>query len=123
MLIDTNKTIKIILEKKDWSWSNTWVESLNPANIERLSEGWFLETKEWFKINISLKFLYDGNVNHNDKVEVEIPRNILRIFVFSVGRVAYNFDVKIPTATIAYEIITKIESQLINDNDWVKNRW
>lgn len=118
-----DKTITIVLEKNEWSSVTTWVESIYSTESNRLSERLCLKTKEWFKINVSIKFLYDMNINFNEKIEIEIPREILRVFIFSVGKIAYNFDVKTQTSLLAYGIVTKIESQLINDEEWVKNRW
>lgn len=101
----------------------TWISDIKTSSIERMSEDWFIETKLWFKDNVSLKYLYDLNIDNNDSIEVLIPRNILRIFVFSVGKIAYDFDVKSGTSTSAYEIITKIEEQLKIDEYWNQNRF
>jgi hypothetical protein len=122
-LIKTEKTISIKLTKSEWSWCNTWISGIKTPSIERMSEDWFIETKSWFKDNVSLKYLYDLNIEHYDLIEVLIPRNILRIFVFSVGRIAYDFDVKSGTSTSAYEIITKIEEQIKVDEYWNQNRF
>ena len=122
-LIKTEKTIKISLNKDEWSWCNTWLQGIKTSSIERLGEDWFIETNKWFKENVSLKYCYDININHDDVIDVLIPRNILRIFVFSVGRIAYDFDVKSGTSQVAYEIITKIEEQIKDDEYWKQNRW
>ena len=122
-LIKTEKTIKISLNKSEWSWCNTWIQGIKTSSIERLGEDWFIETNKWFKENVSLKYCYDININHDDVIDVLIPRNILRIFVFSVGRIAYDFDVKSGTSQSAYEIITKIEEQIKDDECWKQNRW
>lgn len=122
-LIDDTKIITISLVKEEWNWCMTWLEGFNYSSVERLSEEWFKEVRQWFKYNVSLKYTYDSNIKYDDNISINIPRNVLRIFVFSIGRIAYNFDVKIPTASIGYEIITKIERQLIDDEDWVKTRW
>lgn len=122
-LIKTEKTIKISLNKSEWSWCNAWIQGIKTSSIERLGEDWFIETNEWFKENVSLKYCYDININHDDVIDVLIPRNILRIFVFSVGRIAYDFDVKSGTSQAAYEIITKIEEQIKDDEYWKQNRW
>ena len=122
-LIKTEKTIKISLNKDEWSWCNTWLQGIKTSSIERLGEDWFIETNKWFKENVSLKYCYDININHDDVIDVLIPRNILRIFVFSVGRIAYDFDVKSGTSQSAYEIITKIEEQIKDDECWKQNRW
>ena len=122
-LIKTEKTIKISLNKSEWRWCNTWIQGIKTSSIERLDEDWFIETNKWFKENVSLKYCYDTNINHDDVIDVLIPRNILRIFVFSVGRIAYDFDVKPETSQAAYEIITKIEEQIKDDEYWKQNRW
>lgn len=122
-LIKTEKTIKISLNKSEWSWCNAWIQGIKTSSIERLGEDWFIETNKWFKENVSLKYCYDININHDDVIDVLIPRNILRIFVFSVGRIAYDFDVKSGTSQAAYEIITKIEEQIKDDEYWKQNRW
>jgi len=122
-LIKREKTILVKLTKSEWSWCNTWVSGIQTSSIERLSEDWFVETKYWFKDNISLKYLYDLKINHDDLIEVLIPRNILRIFVFSVGRIAYDFDVKSGTSISAYKIITKIEEQIKFDDSWNQLRF
>jgi hypothetical protein len=44
-----------------------------------------------------------------------------RYLVFSVGRIAYDFDVKTITSQMAYDIVTKLEKQ--GDDKWKKNRW
>jgi len=122
-LIKTEKTIKISLNKSEWSWCNTWIQGIKTSSIERLGEDWFIETNKWFKENVSLKYCCDININYDDVIDVLIPRNILRIFVFSVGRIAYDFDVKSGTSQVAYEIITKIEEQIKDDEYWKQNRW
>ena len=122
-LIKTEKTIKISLNKDEWSWCNTWLQGIKTSSIERLGEDWFIETNKWFKENVSLKYCCDININYDDVIDVLIPRNILRIFVFSVGRIAYDFDVKSGTSQVAYEIITKIEEQIKDDEYWKQNRW
>ena len=58
-------------------------------------------------INFSGKdYKYDVDITF------DIPRELLRMFVYSIGRIAYNFDVKGITNVIAQNILEKINKQL-----------
>lgn len=111
----------ISLTKEEWRWASLWTESFGTKGTDRLSDTWFIENQKWMHENVRDK-LYDINMSHDTELEFFIPRMNAKIILFSVGRIAYSHDVKIPTAQIAYEIVTKLESQM-DDLQWNKRRF
>jgi hypothetical protein len=121
--MDTKK-IDITLTKEEWSKVNLWLDSARNKNFERVSKEWFDEllliVKPFYQ---SLYFSDDYsamNIPHDSEHTLTIDRKYFRILVFSVGVIGYDFDVKIQTSKMAYDIIKKLESQ--GDDEWNKNR-
>jgi len=126
--IDYSKNpIDISLTRDEWNSTNTWINSIMSAGTERLSKEWF-EDLYWFimhpihnEVNFSGKsFEWDENI------KFQIPRQLLRMFVFSIGRIAYDFDVKTPTSMGAQNILAKVNEQLkqilpADDKWWESN--
>ena len=58
----------------------------------------------------------------DEDIEFGIPRQLLRMFVYSIGRIAYDIDMKGQLCVIAQDMLSKIDEQLkgqLSDND----RW
>jgi len=112
--IDYSKNpIDISLTRNEWNAVGTWINSVMSAGTERLSKEWF-EDLYWLVMQP-----ISNEVNFSDKtfpwdedIKFQIPRQLLRMFVFSVGGIAYNFDVKTPTSMGAQMILNKINEQL-----------
>jgi hypothetical protein len=119
-------SIKITLTKEEWSSVQTWVESMSRREFERVSKERFIELEGIIKPFYFGLFYTDynpdaQNIARDSPQTLEIPREYFRLLVVSIGMIAYNFDVKIPTTKWAYEIVTKLESQA--DDEWKKNRY
>ena len=65
--------------------------------------------------NSAMKIPYDSE--HT----LELERKYFQFIVYSVGKIAYDFDVKTITAQEALTIVNKLEEQ--GDEKWKKNRW
>jgi len=120
-----DKVVKISLTREEWNWSGTWVESMENKGCERLSKEWF-EDLHWmvmFPISKELNFSRK-DYQYDIDITFDIPRELLRMFVYSIGQIAYNFDVKGVTSVIAQNILEKInkqiKEQLPNDDKWFK---
>ena len=112
--IDYSKNpIDISLTRNEWNAVGTWVNSVMSAGTERLSKEWF-EDLYWLVMQpISNEINFSGKTFPWDEdIKFQIPRQLLRMFVFSVGGIAYNFDVKTPTSMGAQMILSKINEQL-----------
>ena len=119
------KTIDITLTKEEWSDVEMWVNSATRETFERASKIWFEE------LHAIVKSFYMPLYFSDDRSSMKIPydsehtltmeRKYFRYLVLSVGRIAYDFDVKTITSGIAYDLVTKLEKQ--GDDEWVKNRW
>jgi len=112
--IDYSKNpIDISLTRNEWNAVGTWVNSVMSAGTERLSKEWF-EDLYWLVMQpISNEINFSGKTFPWDEdIKFQIPRQLLRMFVFSVGGIAYNFDVKTPTSMGAQIILNKINEQL-----------
>jgi hypothetical protein len=120
-----SKTIDITLTKEEWSDVETWVNSASRMTFERSSKEWFEELHEIVKeFYMPLYFSDDRsamNIPYDSEHTLTMERRYFRYLVFSVGRIAYDFDVKTPVAQMAYDIVTKLEEQ--GDEEWFKNRW
>lgn len=123
------KDVKIILTRDEWNWVTCWVEGLKICDregisiIERFSHERLEKARNWVRWEISFKYLFDIETPYDALIPVEIPREYLRVVVFPTGKIAYDFDVKTPTACVALEIIQKIEEQLKDDEEWKRSRW
>jgi len=112
--IDYSKNpIDISLTRNEWNAVGTWINSVMSAGTERLSKEWF-EDLYWLVMQpISNEINFSGKTFPWDEdIKFQIPRQLLRMFVFSVGGIAYNFDVKTPTSMGAQIILNKINEQL-----------
>lgn len=120
-----NKSIKITLTKEEWSNVETWVTSASRESFERVSNTWFVELLGVIKpLYMSLFFSSDYsamNIPYDSEHTLNIERKYFRYLVLSVGRIAYNFDVKIQTSKAALNILNKLEEQ--GDEEWKKNRY
>jgi hypothetical protein len=119
-------SIKIILTKEEWSSVQTWVESMSRREFERVSKERFIELEGIIKpFYLGLYYTHYNpdahNIPHDSEQTLEIPRNYFRILVVSIGMIAYNFDVKLPTTKLAYQILTKLEAQA--DDEWKEKRY
>jgi hypothetical protein len=118
--------IKITLTKDEWRSVQLWVESASRKEFERVSKEWFTELDNIIKPFMwSLYFTTNNpdaqNIPYDSEQTLEIPRNYFRFLVVSIGIIAYNFDVKLPTSKSAYDILTKLEAQA--DDEWKEKRY
>ena len=122
--MDRNE-ITITLTKEEWSSVNTWIQSCSRQTFERVGNQWFTELLDIVKpFYMSLYFsddYSDWNIPHDSEHTLVMKGVYFRYLVFSVGRIAYDFDVKTITSQMAYDIVTKLEKQ--GDDKWKKNRW
>jgi len=120
-----SKEINITLTKEEWSSVNTWLESASRKDFERVSKKWFDELIKVVKpFYFSLYFSDDYSatkIPHDSEHTLTIDRNYFRFLVFSVGMIAYDFDVKTITSKVGYDILKKLESQ--GDNKWSEQRY
>jgi hypothetical protein len=120
-----SQNIKITLTKEEWSDVNTWVTSASRQTYERVSQKWFTELLDIVKpFYMSLYFSDDRSamkIPYDSEHTLEMDRKYFRYLVFSVGRIAYDFDCKTITSNIALSIVKKLEEQ--GDDKWKKDRW
>lgn len=118
-----DNTINISLNRSEWNSTDTWIQSMEMKGCERLGKEWFedLHYKIMRPITNEINFS-NKNYSYNENITFKIPRQLLKMFVFSIGQIAYNFDVKGITAITAKNILNKIEKQLIeqlpSDSTW-----
>ena len=121
----SDKTIDITLTKSEWSDVNTWVESAKRTEFDRVSNVWFDKIQsEVTPLYLSLYFSDDNSameIPHDSEHTLKLNRELLRYLIVSVGLIAYNFDAKIITTKIAYNILRKLEDQ--SDEQWRNNRF
>jgi predicted DNA-binding protein YlxM (UPF0122 family) len=120
-----NKVISITLTKEEWSSVELWVNSASRETFERVSKDWFTELLGIIKpFYMSLYFSDDFSamkIPHDSEHTLEIERKYFKYLVFSIGRIAYDFDVKTQTSQTALEIVKKLEEQ--GDEKWKKDRF
>lgn len=112
--IDYSKNpIDISLTRGEWNSVKAWINFKMSDGTERLSKEWFQDLY-WLVMNpISNEINFsDKTFQWDEDIKFQIPRQLLRMFVFSVGGIAYNFDVKTPTSMNAQKILNKINEQL-----------
>lgn len=118
-----DKVVNLSLTREEWNSASAWVESMERKGCERLSKEWF-ENLHWLIMYpISNDINFSGkNYKYDDNIVFRIPRELLRMFVYSIGMVAYDFDVKSLTSIGAQKIIEKInkqlKEQLSTDDKW-----
>jgi hypothetical protein len=117
------KIVKISLTREEWNSSGTWVESMMRKGCERLSKDWFEDLHHLVMRPISNEINFSGkNYTYDVDITFDIPRELLRMFVYSIGQIAYDFDVKGITSVTAQNIVGKInkqlKEQLPNDDKW-----
>lgn len=108
-----DNVVKITLTREEWNSSYIWVEAMENKGCERLNKNWF-EDLHWlimYPIHREINFT-NKNYTYDDEITFDIPRELLKMFVYSIGRIAYDFDVKGITNTIAQKILKKINTQL-----------
>jgi hypothetical protein len=117
-----DKVVNISLTREEWSWSETWTQC---KNSERVGRDWFDDLHWMFMMPISHDINFSGkNYSYQEDITFQIPRELLRIFVYSIGSIAYDLDVKPIVSIIAQEIIGKINKQIKEqlpvDDSWFK---
>ena len=126
--IDYEKELlNFTLTKDEWSWANCWVSGMHNG-CERLGKEWFQDLNQLYIAPIQDELFFSGkDYKYDFEYTGKIPRQLLRMFVFSIGRIAYSFDVKIPTSVVALKIVTKIqkqiEEQLPADDKWFQQHF
>ena len=121
-VFDTDDFIILNLTKSEFNWCYNWIQCFDYSKVERLSDIWFLSLNMFLK-NKYLDNIYNISLEDSFKMEIKLPRKFLRVFVFIIGKQAYDFDFKTKGPILAYNIITKIEGQLKNDEDWQNFRF
>lgn len=120
----SKEKIPITLTKSDWSDVERWVTSASLESFYGVDKDWFdklLTTIKPFYMSLYFSDDYSAmEIPHDSEHTLEIERDYFFILVYSVGRIAYDFDVKTLTAQAALEIVKKLESQ--GDGKWKKNR-
>lgn len=123
--VDYNEDlIGISLGRGEWNSVSTWIESSTNTEYERVGKEWFEDLHELYMKPISNELNFSGKEFGNHNIPFEIPRKLLRYFVFSVGRIAYDLDAKSTSNIYAQGILVKINKQisdqLNNTDDWYK---
>jgi len=116
-----SKEINITLTKDEWSSVETWVTSATIETFERVSKELLQIIKPLYH---SLYFSDDMsamNIPYDSEHTLTLDRKYFRYLVFSVGRIAYDFDVKTGTSQMAFEIVRKLEDQ--SDDKWKESRF
>ena len=116
-----SKNIEITLTKEEWSSVNTWITSASRQTYERASKGWFTELLDIVNPFYKSLYFFDELIPYDSERTLEIERKYFRYLVYSVGRIAYDFDCKTITSNEALSIVKKLEDQ--GDDKWKKNRW
>lgn len=121
-----DSTVNISLTREEWNSSNTWVQSMERNGCEKLSKEWFEDLHWLVMYPISNDINFSGNNYAYDlDIPFRIPRELLRMFVYSIGRIAYSFDVRGITSIIAQKMIEKInkqlKEQLPSDDKWFQH--
>lgn len=110
-----NNEITITLTKEEWSWVNTWVESARMENFERVPKIWFTELISVLKPHYQSLYFSDDfsamKIPHDSEHTLTLDGGYFKFLVFSVGRIAYDFDCKTQTTKIAYDIVKKLENK------------
>lgn len=120
------KVVKISLTKKEWMSSITWCELMEIRGCERLSKEWF-EDLNWLVMYPISKEIHLPNKVYQPDINIafDIPRELLRMFVYSIGKIAYDLDAKGITSVIAQNILEKInkqlKEQLSSEDKWFKD--
>lgn len=120
-----DNVVKISLKRREWNSCETWVQSMMFKGCEKVSTGWFEDLYCLVMREISMEINFSGK-NYKDDLDLpfDIPRKLLRMFVFSVGKIAYDLDVKGLTSLNAQNILnkinTQIKKQLSPDDEWFK---
>lgn len=117
--------VKISLTPDEWNIVETYCCPLVQKEYVRVSKLWFEDLYNLFLIPITKEINFSGkNYDYDIDIAFDIPREMLRIFVFSVGVMAYNLDIKPITNKIAQRILEKInkqiKEQLLDDDNWFK---
>jgi hypothetical protein len=120
-----DNVVKLSLTREEWNSSETWIQSMGMKGCERLSKEWFEDLHWLVMFPISNEVNFSGrDYNYDIDITFDIPRELLRMFVYSIGRIAYDFDVKGITSVIAQNILEKINKQireqLPSDDKWFK---
>lgn len=112
-------TVQISLTYRDWFMVGTWIELSQMTKFSGVSV-------EWFDDLLGLVIWPIRSV-HREKTEiivVDVPRELLRMLIFSIGRIAYQIDAKFQTSMNAQSILESISNQLkeqLNPEDnWFK---
>lgn len=107
------KVVKISLTRGEWNSTGTWIESMMRKGCERLSLDWFEDLHHLVMRPISNDVNFSGkNYDPDQDITFDIPRELLRMFVYSIGQIAYDFDAKGITSVTAQNILEKINKQL-----------
>lgn len=115
------KVVEISLTRAEWNSTDTWIQTNDST---RLGRAWF-EDLQWLVMFPIIKQVsrYDDGTDYS----FGIPRELLRMFVYSIGRIAYSLDVKPQTSIFAQGILEKInkqiEEQLVDDEKWKELRF
>ncbi len=120
--------VKISLTRNEWNSVGTWVESMEMKGCSSLSIDWFNDLIGLVMCPISNEINFSNKeYKYDDNITFDIPRKLLRMFVYSIGQVAYDFDVKSLTSIEAQNILEKItnqiKEQLLPDDGWYKYKF
>lgn len=118
-----DNVVKISLKRDEWNSVGTWVESMIHRETERVGKEWFEDLYWLVMIEISKEVNFSNkDYTYDVDISFDIPRELLRMFVYSIGRIAYNFDVKPLTAVRAQNILESVNRQLIEQLP-VEDKW
>lgn len=119
--------VKVSLTTSEWNIVDTCCCSFTRKGYERVGKAWIEDLYHLFLIPITKEINFSGkyyDFNNDIDITFDIPRELLRIFVFSIGVIAYNLDIKPITNKIAQRILEKINNQikeqLLEDDNWFK---
>ena len=121
----TSNLIPLKMTPSEWGWAETWVNVASNKKFERLDDEWFKDLYHMYMVPIRDDIYFSGKkFEEDEELEYEIPRQLIRMFVYSIGQIAYDIDMKGQVCIIAQGMLNKIHRQLeeqLNPNDqWFK---
>jgi hypothetical protein len=116
----TDNLINIRLSKSEWYSVDTWIQGCKCSNTDKM----FIDDLRWMFVLPMIIKMADDKIHDDCDVVGYISRNLLKHFVYSIGKIAYDFDLRDVTTIKAQRILNKVTQQINEqisiDDDWFK---